>query len=323
MSKTLSSLASAGCGCPTVTPVKPENLAIVPQGSTIVQAPCAENCLPPSSSAASNVQPGGSESSCQSFRNPCVTQNFVVSAIGKQGQFFAECAASWAMAGLRLYFGNLGYLEVTGFSGNVVSYRNLTIEAGTSILEGTCFHHDGPPIAIVGEDEGDEGFETSATLDAIYGEEGNVQKKIVPVDGMQIIACGGKWIRHQRGLQFYPVARQSILSFSGSVGAKNWTAALPNLPSSSAITCSLNLFADVDINLFSVATTSSGGPRGDLKINNITRAGVNASGIDNHPGAMVEVGKSNTSLTVDFVKRGTTFGVGTFGVDIYLNGYFY
>lgn len=305
MSITLNSLASAGCGCPSVTPVKPENLAIVPQGSTIVQAPCAENCAPPSSSALSGIQPGGSTSSCRELRNPCVDQNFVVAALEKQGQFFAECAASWAMPGLRLFFGGLGYLEVTGVSGNVVSYRNLTIEPGTEILAGTCFHHDGPPVVTASEEDGGAFEESASTLDAIYGEDGNVRKKIVPVNGMMLFACGGKWQRRQAGLMFYPATR--TLLWNQNVSAQNLTTtvSLPNLPTASD--CSLGLWGVFSVELFTIGLTASVSVQGHVRINNIPvlrcvdeAAG---NGAINMNTTMVSVGKGATTaelkLTVD------------------------
>lgn len=322
-------LRGTGCGCNTVTPVRPDNLTIVPAGSTIVQAPCGENCAPPSSANLSLIQAPGQESGCDAYRNPCVTNTFAVPATGRSGSFYAACASAWALPGLLLYFPGRGHARVEGATGNVVTYTNLTIEPGTEILGGTCFHHDAPaPVTETGEDEETGELETSATLDALYGVEGNTPKKILPANGSILYGCGEKWLRRAAGLMFYPMSRTELLSFTGSVGAKSWTLNFPNLPASSVLTCSPGLYASIDINLVCTKTTSSSGARGTISVDGIEMVtcvaseGSRGNSVQN---ALVNIGKGNSSKPATFGEFHTIsgYGVGNIQVKIHLNGYYY
>ena len=312
------------CGCSSPAPVLPENLTIVPAGSMIVQAPCGEGCAPPSSAALSAVQPVGGQNagmSCDGLRNPCVTASFVVPAIGKTGSFYAACASSWAVPGLQLYFAGLGYLEVIGVSGTVITYRNLSMESGTQILEGTCFPYGAPTFGAASDEDSGEN-EASTELDAIYGEDGNVEKKILPVNGTMLFACGDKWIRRQGGLMFFPVTLATLVNYSGAAGNQSFTPTLSNKPTN--ISCSQGLWAQLRVKVSATSTTSNLFPTVSVAINSQEVAAVHA-----HPSyhyqfndVMIDTANAAT-LAVAVTHAGSPPSAGTMTVKVDLLGYWH
>jgi len=324
---TIRNLSSAGCGCSGSVPVRPDNLVIASQGSMIVQAPCAEGCSPPSTSAISAIQQAPAATN-GILTNPCVQQTFVVSAINKPGQFFATAASQWAVPGAFAYFDGFGHLQITGVSGNVVSYINITVEPGTQILAGKGFGVAMPPPNVATDDEGEVvTIDTASTLDAIYGEEGNQQRRILPVDGQILFGCGGKWNRRAAGLMFYPTARTLLTSFTGNIGAKSGTLNFSGLPSSTVQQCALGLFASVDVDAVFVKTTSADGPKGTVSINGADTLYVvatNGTHGENARNVMVNIGKGNTSVPCALGQFASlSYGTGTVTVNFYLNGYWY
>lgn len=242
----------------------PENLAIVPPGSMIVQAPCGENCSPASSSSLAVIQPGGNAAqNCANYANPCVRNSFVVPGIGKEGSFYATCASAWAIPGIQLYFGGNNYLEVLGVSGDVIRYRNLSIEPGFEILAGVCFSYGPAGFASASDEESGEN-EASSELDAIYGEDGNVKKKILPVNGMMLFACGGKWLRRAAGLMFFPVAATDLVSYSGAATPQSFAPNLANKPTK--VSCSLGMWAQLSVKISATATVSNQFPTVEMTI---------------------------------------------------------
>lgn len=226
MSSTLKNLA--GCGCSQPEPITPGAVSIAPPGSHIVAAPCADACGD-SSSVPGQTEAPASATNCERFDNPSVLANFVTPDTGKQGQFSALCASSWALPGLELFFPGFGKIKIISVSADVVTYENLTIERGTQILEGTLFHHDAPPTAN-SVTEGEAG-EASTTLSAVYGEDNGARKVIAPVDGTGIFACGGKWQRRQVGQMRYPVG-VSLIHSTGRItfADKSISVSLPGFP---------------------------------------------------------------------------------------------
>lgn len=232
------------CGScpPTPVPVEPTNQVCVQPGSHIIQAPCAVGSTPQQSSqvGANPVWPGGDNPSdgCRVFSNPAVLQSFSVPSIGKTGSMYAECADTWALPGMLMYFPNYGQLEVSGVSGQVVTFRNLSIETGTEIREGLRFGIGipRPPITTESDggdsvvDDGGDEIVNGTQLSSVYGEENGTRKRLVPVNGTALVASNGKWQRIALGMRSHPITEQNILSFNGNARDKVWTVNLPSLP---------------------------------------------------------------------------------------------
>ena len=223
----VAAVQGASCGCAEPQTVGQDDLTIVQGGSLVVQTPCADQCTPPSSSAAAAVQQAAAAANCQNYANSCLLSNLIVAELTKTGTLQAVCGSSWALPGLELYFPGLGYLEVLGATGDIITYENINIEPGTQILAGTCFHHDAPGREV----ESTGGFPppgdvtASISLDGLYGFENNELRKILPADGTIIFGEGGKWVRKQ--LKLPRILRQ--------------TGSTPKLPNEQTITFNHNM----------------------------------------------------------------------------------
>lgn len=318
----IKNLSQSGCGCSSPSTPKADDLTIVPAGSMIVQTPCAEGCAPKSSVAVGEF-PGGSPASsdCDTFRNPCILQNFDAAALNRSGSFFARCASAWGAPGAIVYFPGMGFVEVLGVSGDVVTYRNLTIEPGTQLLAGTCFLVGPPQPPVATDDEGavDDPWQDSSTLDAVYGVEGNVPKKVVPGNGTILYGCGGKWQRRQAGLMFYPVSLVNLVSFNGAASNKTWTPSLPNKPTKPS--CSLGLWVQLAVRISSTSTSSGVFPTNAIDINGrrVVTAHAHPSFQHNNNDVMVNTNDAAT-ITIEAKKLGSN---GNMNVGVDLLGYWY
>jgi len=308
--------------CPSPATPKPDDLVVVPPGSMVVQAPCGEGCAPASSAAIEEV-PGGADQpgNCDQFRNPCISQTFNVVAIGKSGTFYVNCASAWALPGLHVFFPGLGYLEVLGVSGDVITYRNLTIELGTEISAGLCFAVTVPAVPLEEDEDGNPTYEDSATLDAVYGVEGNIAKRILPGNGTLLAACGGKWQKRQAGLMFYPETYARIY-YSGRVNFANRTSsvALPGYPA--GWECSLGKYALLTAEVQAWKFDDDDFPNVGMALNGVHCCHASAGfkrGKVNTNTLLVPV--SSNSLTVSLIKRNNDRG--DMEGSVWIHGYFY
>lgn len=67
---------------------------------------------------------------------PVVAAQFTAPAIGAVGQLQSTCASNWAITGNALRLAPFGNILITGVSGNIISYENLTVPVGASIAAG-------------------------------------------------------------------------------------------------------------------------------------------------------------------------------------------
>lgn len=320
-------LNSAGCGCNSSTPVQPDNLAVVPAGSVVVQSPCAEGCAPNSSNNLSaNQSASQAASDCTRFASPCLEQKMVTPAVNKTGSLVAPCASTWAMPGLHLYFPNLGYLEVLGANGNVVTYRNLTIEQATEIPAGFCFFFGAPPLLIATDENGEPTtLDSSSTLDAIYGVEGNAAVQIVPVNGTMLFACGGKWQRRQAGLMAYPIVRSKIVNYSSKTFTNNeeFTVSLPSKPTESLLSCSLGFQVELVARL-GVWKPGTGNSSIDVYCEDQYLVGGTTDNGDDVDASYnpIDIAKTDTNITFKTVRRNGS-GAVTYNLEVWAIGYRY
>lgn len=307
MSTTLASLANCGCQ-KSKNPIPAGALTIAPKGSIIVQAPCGESCAPGDSSNAPGLAaaPEGTVA-CSRFDNPHVLGNFIVPDIDKTGQFSALCASAWALPGLELFFPSLGKLVVNGASNDVVSYTNRSIERGTQILEGTRFRPSNPATANA-VDEGESELASTTTLSALYGEDNGAKVKILPVDGMGLFACGGKWTRRQVGLMFYPQPF-SLIHDTGRINFadKSVNVTLPGYPTK--WDCGLGVYVVLTGEVQSWKNSDTQFPNVGLAFNGQhvghASAGYKRGKVNTN---MVMVPTTSATLTMNLIKRNTDPG---------------
>lgn len=97
------------------------------------------------SSSSTPTTPGTDANGCPIGVALAVTSaSFVMPAIGSPGSFESLCAYLWAIPGNEIIFQPLGRIQITGVSGNVVTFVNVTVPAGFNILAGTRIFQTGP-----------------------------------------------------------------------------------------------------------------------------------------------------------------------------------
>jgi hypothetical protein len=235
-------LTQTDCGCTSEEPVKPQNQIIVAEGAHIVRPPCDTQSAPQQSALTQpNVfNPGGADnrSACSSFQLPSVQLSFNVAAINKTGSFFSDCASTWGLPGLVLFFPGFGQMQVVGVSGSSVTYKNLNIEPGTEIVTGVNFaigiprpanDVDEDPDIDDGNDPADQ-IEDTVNLDSVWGEENGIHKRILPTNGMALVGIGGQWKKRRLGQMRYAIDPTNILNITQTRANQTFTQTLPSRP---------------------------------------------------------------------------------------------
>lgn len=174
---------------------------------------------------------------------PNVSRSFVVPGIGQTGSFASACASSWALPGMMLYFSGRGFVEVVGASQGTVTYRNVSIDPNSEILEGISFA-PAPPTAPPVEDPGGGGggdpygggtgetpHELASQMSDLRGLRNGVPSRIEPITNNMLVGRDGYWQRRQVGQMRYPVSPAVLLNVNQSAQTRNWTVGLPGKPS--------------------------------------------------------------------------------------------
>lgn len=139
---------------------------------------------------------------------PVVASVFTLPAIGAVGSFTSTCASNWAVPGFSLQLNPFGIISITGVSGDLISYRNITIVPGTSISPGQRLFQFIPAEETAGVD--------GAQLEKIQGITGGVAT-LMGGNGFQIprwILVGSiPYLQNQTGYQlYYPMAAPVIIT---------------------------------------------------------------------------------------------------------------
>ncbi len=134
-----------------------------PQPTVIVAPP-----YPTDSDSAVGTVTGGSVSglNTNAFRYPVTTMSVTMPAVAGLAQVSSLGASQWAVPGLLIWVPSFsGYISVTGTSGDLITFRNLTAPAGSIVSAGTVLVVGPPPQAT---EEGE--VSTVTALDSISGE---------------------------------------------------------------------------------------------------------------------------------------------------------
>lgn len=138
---------------------------------------------------------------------PLAGSQFTVPAIGSVGQFNSPCATQWAIPGNAISIAPFGILEITGVSGDVISYRNQTIQPGTTIAIGQRLFQFVPADVESGVD--------GAQLEKVQGITGGVPTLIsgLPFQTLRWIQQGSiTYLVNQSGFQqYYPLSAPSLI----------------------------------------------------------------------------------------------------------------
>jgi hypothetical protein len=220
--------------------------------------------------------------------------------------------------GLALWLPPFGQVEVTGVSGELVTFENLSIPPGSTLSAGAPVVPSGPAATEDGN------LESVSQFDSIIGLVDGKQKRIEGAAGQMLRWGASGWQKYSAGSSFYPI-RQSCSSVDGA-GALH---RLENIASQAAAT---------PINLPSKPSAFNGGkvwllmeagsiPRGTGVTARVdvegTTVHVNGSDREGNTTALIDV-TNLSAVQVRFYRIGTPPADSSSAIDGWFNpiGYF-
>lgn len=341
------------CGC---GPTQPGNQIIVPPGTHILQQPCPTTApqsaaVPagaaplgqftqfgpggfPSGGGAGGQLPGSAIPSTGFL--PMVARTFVASAIGQNGSFFADGAASWSLPGMIIYLPNQGQLEILGTSQNSITYRNRTVPPGTEILQGTAFAVGipNPPVEIIDTGSGggstsggdtpssptEQVYEEATQLSNIRGVLNGILSRIAPATNQVLVGRQGFWQRRQLGQMRYP-SKALLINQVGNAQTRQWVVALPSKPS---LPPEVSGFAvELDISMTAIRDGEGAQLQGRVLIDGaLALRTMSTRGPDNNTTKFIhDLASDKTSITIR--QERVTDQPGDLNTTIYLTAYYY
>ena len=137
-------------GTPWATP-NPGNVVVLPFGTKAIQVPQAYPCNAEQTEATAvqAVAAAGTPGACVS-PYPSVSAEFTIGNVGENGQFRSPCASAWAIPGMAVWIPPFGNIEILGVTGELVTYRNLSVPSGSTIAAGTRMIQVGQAAATPG-----------------------------------------------------------------------------------------------------------------------------------------------------------------------------
>lgn len=167
------------------------NVVIVPAGSTPVAIP-QYACAGSEQSVGSASNPGSQSSSLiTTFSYPTVKTTFTAPAVNANGSFFSANASQWAVVGAYVWISPVGHVRITGISGELVSFQNLSIPASTSVSAESRIIISAPPVPQ--SLQSGETVEEDTGLDFVRGLTSNVAKYLGGANGSILRRIGNKW----------------------------------------------------------------------------------------------------------------------------------
>lgn len=200
---------SSGSGWNTPTPGQ---TVVVPPGSQVVQAPVAYPCHGEQATASGVVlgaSPGGTPGSSACPGYPTLSGDVTFPAINALGQLRASCASAWAVPGLAVWVPPFGTVKVTGVSGDLVTFENLSIPPGSTVGSGAVIVPSGP--AATAESD----LESVTQFDSLLGLVDGVQKRIEGSPGQVLRWGAAGWQKHTAGSTFFPL-KDSVDCLTGA-----------------------------------------------------------------------------------------------------------
>ena len=219
------------CGCPSGTPFNPPtpgSLVVVPYGSQVVQTPQVYPCGGEAVQSTGSVAGGEATSSsnaASAFAYPMVKSDFNMVGVDASGSFLSQNALLWAIVGASVWIAPLGYVTITGVSGEVVSFKNVNVPGGTLIRAGSNLLISPPSInsGSVGEVNA-----LNVINGSLNGDPGTLRGQ----EGQMLKVVSGRW-QASAGKVYAPLTTP-VNVFSETFGSGAMTATrtltLPNLP---------------------------------------------------------------------------------------------
>jgi hypothetical protein len=113
---------------------------------------------PTSSDSSSGGTSGGGTTAptggCPDYLNaPKLSEDVTMPAILSTGQLYSECAYLWAVPGATLFLPPFGLVNISGVSGNVITFQNATVAQGQIIKAGTILLIGAPPSQTTSQEQ--------------------------------------------------------------------------------------------------------------------------------------------------------------------------
>lgn len=138
---------------------------------------------------------------------PVVSAQFTAPAIGAVGQLQSICASNWAIPGNALRLAPFGNILITGVSGDIISFENLTVPVGASIAPGQPLFQFIPASTTTGV--------PGAALESVQGIFGGVTTLMSgsPFQLLRWQQVGSNtYLQNQSGYQlYYPLATPTLI----------------------------------------------------------------------------------------------------------------
>jgi hypothetical protein len=174
------------------------------------------------SGAVGGATPSPASPLTSGFAYPKTSGDFDSPPLQATGQFYSSGGSGWAVPGLIVWVAPFGNVSITGASGDLVTYKNLTIPQGTTIRAGTFLVPDLP------RDAADDPAESSV-LDFISGFVGGVPKQMTAPTGSVMRHGQTQW-QGQAAHVFFPKSDRTLLleaynrvTLNATTGSGSWT----------------------------------------------------------------------------------------------------
>jgi len=133
----------------------PGSIAVLPFGSKAIQTPQKYPCNTEQMQATAVISNQGGASQNPALTAavssyPILSAQITIPTVGLQSQLRSPNASQWALPGLAVWIPPFGNIEVLGVTGDLVTYKNLSIPSGTTIGEGAILVPFGPSPGVQG-----------------------------------------------------------------------------------------------------------------------------------------------------------------------------
>lgn len=213
---------------------RPGNLVIVPAGSQAVQIPLAYPCGGDAVDSTGTVNGASAVTSAASLAAyPTVKTNFNAPSLTGSGGFYSANAVQWAIPGANAWIAPMGWVAITGVSGELVSFTNISLPVGATVNAGSIIMATPPALPA----SGNALPANASSLSFLDGyENGNPRKLPAGSSGQVLKSFNDRW-QASSGLMYVPLESEpdvtpaGINSITAATHSFTGSLSLPNLPS--------------------------------------------------------------------------------------------
>ncbi len=231
------------------------------------------------------------------------------------GQLYSTCAYLWAVAGATLFLPPFGLLNITGVTGDLITFQNANITQGTLIQAGT--------LLIQGAPQAQTSSQLVAQLDKLSGFLNNAPGFIVGSTNQLLRwndVGGSTFLQPTNGMIFHPNPGASTEVAPEDVGGAGITTTpivttgtgvtayydLPNLPAANLLPATFYALVHLRQSCVTNETTEANGYK--IQHNSVEIASMMGT-LVNHGECLLPVTGNRLQLThIKFVNRANVYG---------------